>query len=193
MFSEKLLEDAKAFDSKLKQFVYMLQSELKSVSIAELRCNEISSESKLSEFIDEIELEIVRGVADDLDLGRGLTAVLNLYKQLLSTPNRTLQDLSRAKFLLERWVTAMGLNYRLDATLSGMQSTENHKVSMALDLVAKFRADIRDIALKRLKYEKKNQLSSDDDKIGSTLLSALDKLRADLIEQGITVEDPPRR
>lgn len=159
VYTDKLLEEARAHDAKLTQFVYLLHNELQEGSSG--RPLEASSDFPsgplLGAVLESAQQEVMKGIADDLDLNRGLRAILDLMPTFQSRPRRfNILDVARAKFLLERWLSAVGLDYQLANTLSvaGESSKQRHEADATIKTLQSVRDELRRLALGCLRQER---------------------------------------
>jgi len=195
-----MLDEARAFDVKLKRFSFMLETEIERLADCNLllavNSNHQESEnikhltSILHHEISKTEEEIIDGIADDLDLNKGLEAVLNLYANFNEYKHAlNLKHLVRAKLLMERWLTAMGLDfYQLKRTFTVVTNQQSDETPSA-KLLLETRNELRRLGIARLKYEKLNKLTHNEDKVADTLLRLSDELRDQLRQSGLTVDD----
>ena len=192
-YEEHLLNEMKNTDRKIQEFNENLFFKISEMSAQDLTFNDILSADRLidqntfGDAIDRTERLILEGIADDIDLEKGLNAILDLGKLFNSSTDISLLDVIRAKVLLNKWFDGMGLKY--SNTESDNQS---FRENIILNSLVKFRFQVREVALKslkaskgRLKDEKLFQELENNDK---TLLSLCDSLRQDLDGFGIKLK-----
>ena len=194
-----MLDEARAFDVKLKRFTFMLETEIERLADCDLLAvnsnNQESENNKhltryLHHEISKTEDEIIDGIADDLDLNKGLEAVLNLYANFIQHQHAlNLKHLVRAKLLLERWLTATGLDfYQLKRTFTLATNQQSGDETASVKLLLETRNELRRFGIARLTFEKLNKLSNED-KVADTLLRLSDELRDQLRQSGLTMDD----
>ncbi len=188
------MHDIKVIDKKLLDFYEGLNLKISELSIKSSLEN-VKNENDMNEecfssLIEKTEKDILEGIADDMNLNRGLEAILLLSKKLNSRNDYSLLDLIKIKAILVKWINTMGLVYNQN---DNETKNRNLKETVSLNSFVNFRSDVREIALKSIKITKSNNLSDENllNELKNTsegLLSLCDKLRKDLDSYGIKLK-----
>lgn len=198
-YSEKLLDEARAFDEKLKRFAYQLEEHINSIADGKLLDDASSAHrddndvndtrSQLCDVIRNTEAHVCAGIADDLDLNRGLVAVMELCNLFTANVRAfNLVEAVRTKLLFERWLSATGLDfYRLRRTLC-LANANRDRDDALLSELSDIRNKLRALGVAHRKKRRQSGVH-DEDGVGDTLLQLSDELRAKLRERGIIVDD----
>lgn len=195
-FDEDLVKEAKIIDKKLLDFYESLIAKIKELTESNFT---IDSDNKINNLLgnsislyEETEKEIYEGIADNLDLNRGLQAILNLSKSFNSLEDHNLLELIKMKHLLGKWLDAMGLLID-NRAVNEFESKRSFNEDVLLDKMLKFRHSVREKALINMKTLKNSKLENDGNKNdllnnSKSLLSLCDNLRSELDEYGIKIK-----
>lgn len=194
-YAHKLLDEARAFDEKLKRAAYLLEEQISTVAAGDMFLHNLADgtvgtsvgDNNWWPLLESTNREICAGIADDLDLNRGLVAMLEICN-LLAAKLRSLNlvQLTCTKLLLERWLSAMGLHqHRLRPTLSQSVNHGQGDNAMLVELI-EIRRKLRSLGVA---VKKARQSQQCDREVGDTLLHWADELRDKLRRQGIVVDD----
>jgi cysteinyl-tRNA synthetase len=188
------LHDIKVIDKKLLDFNEGLNLKISELSIKSSLEN-VKNENDMNEecfssLIEKTEKDILEGIADDMNLNRGLEAILLLSKRLNSRNDYSLLDLIRIKAIFVKWINTMGLVYNQN---DNETQNRNFKQTVSLNSFVKFRSHVREIALKSINTTKSNNLNDENlfnelKNTSEALLSLCDKLRKDLDGYGIKLK-----
>ncbi len=188
------MHDIKVIDKKLLDFYEGLNLKISELSIKSSLEN-VKNENDMNEecfssLIEKTEKDILEGIADDMNLNRGLEAILLLSKRLNSRNDYSLLDLIRIKAIFVKWINTMGLVYNQN---DNETQNRNFKQTVSLNSFVKFRSHVREIALKSINTTKSNNLNDENlfnelKNTSEALLSLCDKLRKDLDGYGIKLK-----
>jgi cysteinyl-tRNA synthetase len=188
------LHDIKVIDKKLLDFNEGLNFKISELSI-ETSLENVKNENDMNEecfssLIEKTEKDIFEGIADDMDLNRGLEAILLLLKKFNSRNDYSLLDLMLTKAIFMKWINTMGLVYNEN---DNETQNRNFKETVSLNSFVKFRSDVREIALKSIKTTKSNNLNDENllnelKNTSEALLSLCDQLREHLDGYGIKLK-----
>ncbi len=188
------MHDIKVIDKKLLDFNEGLNLKISELSIKSSLEN-VKNENDMNEecfssLIEKTEKDILEGIADDMNLNRGLEAILLLSKRLNSRNDYSLLDLIRIKAIFVKWINTMGLVYNQN---DNETQNRNFKQTVSLNSFVKFRSHVREIALKSINTTKSNNLNDENlfnelKNTSEALLSLCDKLRKDLDGYGIKLK-----
>ncbi|RWS03050.1 putative cysteine--tRNA ligase-like protein [Dinothrombium tinctorium] len=185
-FDETLLQEATSIDSKFKHFFSFLNREIDQLCSSEFASFSDDSSHTTEPILNvvrETQLEIERGIADDIDLNRGLEAVLKLMKLFQALPRHTFLDLIIVGNFIKQWTSVFGFKYDVASDLN----FENPKNSIIIERFLKFREEVRQLSAKNLMNMKKT--SQIDPDCLKKILSACDEIRRDMKEYGIVIQD----
>lgn len=178
-------------DKKIREFGENLILKIVEMSSQDVTFSDIQSDNAFSEAIDQTERLILEGIADDMDLEKGLNAVLDLAKLFNSLTNFTLLDAIKAKVLLNKWIDCMGLKYS-----SAETSNQSFRENILINSLVKFRSQVREVALNSLKTSKgkpkDERLFREIDNNNKEVLSLCDDLRHHLNSFGIKLKASPQ-
>lgn len=179
MYSDELIEDMRAVDHKINALVSYLREEiLKAQDNLDKIIIDESYGTNLRAATSQTRQDIVDGICEDLDLAKGLDAILNLSKQIYSTESIHLKtrDLLSCWSLLNDWCNTFGLEYtQLDHG--------NHVEEALLHVLTDFRHRVRDWTLFELKAKEGNT------EFLKRLLNECDNVRAQIGDLGFVFRD----
>lgn len=180
VYSDDVLEEMKGLDHKINALVDFLKLQLaKTQDCLPDALNDTYSSGDLREAIENARHEVVDGLCDDLDLARGLEAILDLAKRYYSSEELHLRptDLLAAWSLLSDWCNICALEY------GQLSNTSGQLDSSLVDLIQNFRQTVRSWTLQEMK-----RLGKSDESLGK-LLNCCDTVRDRLSELGFVARD----
>lgn len=176
VFDQDMLDIAKAIDHRLNAFNSYLDENIK------LQCDDLQNcvaqnDSDMDHVIERLEQEIIEGVCDDLDLGRGLSAIVEASKFAYTRGAINISPLSMLSlsFILKDWFNTCGLVYasKFEASSEGL----------LYELVRDFRNDVRSWTISEIKKSNRHESNLNE------LLRQCDDVRIKLENLGYVQRD----
>lgn len=193
-YNDELLASARSLDHKIKAFVSYLNERIQRAQdhLSPFDDDDNANDVDVENAIHATRDKMTEAVCDDMHLDRGLDAILQLSKLLYSkgadsVPARTIVS---ARTLLRDWCETCALEYaNLTATSTSQQQRQQQQDDIATlsDLLSRFRANIRLIALDEMRRQKGK---SDSVESSQKILDECDKVRGELDEYGFVLRDP---
>jgi len=188
-FHTDLVSRLKSIDHKLNAFLSYMSDGLKRVNSETLTLNDdCRSYSDLQGNLELTRDNIIEGICDDLDLERGLNAIMDLSALIynIGLDHIKTLDLVSAWYLVTEWLSMCGLEYGL---------TKASSDEFLLQMIRDFRQKVRNstlLEMKRVRIQKEANLSIDGDhdiQFLNSLLTECDDVRARLDELGFVERD----
>lgn len=182
VYSEDVLQEMKALDHKINAFVDFLKLQLsKTQDFLPQGVEGSSSSVDIRAATELARHEVVDGLCDDLDLSRGLKAIIDLSKRYYSVGNLQLspRDLLASWSLLSDWCSICALEYAQLNPSSGILE------SSLIEMLTDFRQSVRTWTLNEMKEHESDSFND--------LLDQCDSVRKKLNELGFVSRDMKSR